>query len=155
MKSVLLRYPNIKVASEISFALGGSTTPRQIVDNILTANPKLDAIWCAWDGAATEGALAIKAAGRNVFVTGIDGGHQSFEYIKAGSPFVLTLAQSFYEMAFLNALYAHEVIAGRKAPRFIITPVYAVTKASLANQPIPTDYDHPGEAKKLGWIRAL
>lgn len=154
-KSVFRRFPDIKIVSEIAFALGGSTTPRQVVDNILTANPKLDAIWCAWDGAASEGTLAIKAASRNVFITGIDGGRQSFEYIKAGSPFALTLAQSFYEMAYMNALYAHEVIAGRKAPRFVVTPVYAVTKDSLADKAIPDNYDQPGEAAKIGWSRVL
>ena len=154
-KSVFVRYPEIKIVSEIAFALGGTTTPRQVVDTILTANPDLDAIWCAWDGAASEGTLAIKAANRNTFITGIDGGQQSFEYIQAGSPFALTLAQSFYEMAYMNAFYAHEVIAGRKAPRFVITPSYAVTKESLANIEIPDNYDQPGEAAKLGWKRVL
>lgn len=153
-KSVFIRYPGIKIVSQIAFALGGSTTPRQVVDNILTANSQLDAIWCAWDGAASEGTLAIKATGRNIFITGIDGGRQSFEYIKAGTPFAMTLAQSFYEMAYMNAFYAHEVITGRKAPRFIITPAYAVTKDSLTGA-IPDTYDQPGEAAKLGWTRVL
>lgn len=155
-KSVFVRFPDIKVVSEIAFALGGTTTPRQVVDNILTANPELDAIWCAWDGAASEGTLAIRAAGRKTFITGIDGGKQSFEYIKAGSPFALTMAQSFYEMAYMNAFYAHEVVAGRKAPRFVVTPSYAVTQDSLKDlAEIPDTYDKPGEAAKLGWSRAL
>ncbi len=155
-KSVFARFPDIKIVSEIAFALGGTTTPRQVVDNILTANTNLNAIWCAWDGAASEGTLAIRAASRDVFITGIDGGKQSFEYIKAGSPFALTMAQSFYEMAYMNAFYAHEVIAGRKAPRFVITPSYAVTQDSLKSlASIPDNYDKPGEAIKLGWSRAL
>jgi ribose transport system substrate-binding protein len=155
-KSVFTRYPDIQIVSEIAFALGGSTTPRQVVDQILTANPELDAIWCAWDGAASEGTLAIRAAGRDVMITGIDGGQQSFEYIKADTPFKLTMAQSFYEMAYMNAFYAQEVAAGRGAPRFVITPTYAVTKASLDPlDAIPDTYDIPGEAAKLGWNRVL
>ena len=155
-KSVFVRYPEIEIVSEIAFALGGSTTPRQVVDQILTANPELDAVWCAWDGAASEGTLAIRAAGRDVIITGIDGGQQSFEYIKADSPFKLTMAQSFYEMAYMNAFYAQEVAAGRGAPRFVITPTYAVTKASLDPlETIPDTYDIPGEAAKLGWNRVL
>lgn len=155
-KSVFNRFPDIKVVSEIAFALGGTTTPRQVVDNILTANPDLNAIWCAWDGAASEGTLAIRASGKKVFITGIDGGRQSFEYIKAGSPFAMTMAQSFYEMAYMNAFYAHEVVAGRKAPRFVITPSYAVTQDSLKDlKELPDTYDQPGEAIKLGWARAL
>lgn len=155
-KSVFIRYPEIEVVSNTAFALGGSTTPRQVVDQILTANPELDAIWCAWDGAASEGTLAIRAAGRDVIITGIDGGKQSFEYIKAGSPFKLTMAQSFYEMAYMNAFYAQEVAAGRQAPRFVITSTYAVTKELLdALKTIPDDYDIPGVAATLGWHRVL
>lgn len=155
-KSVFIRYPEIEIVSETAFALGGSTTPRQVVDQILTANPELDAIWCAWDGAATEGTLAIRAAGRDVIITGIDGGRQSFEYIAAGSPFKITMAQSFYEMAYMNAFYAFEVANGRDAPRFVITPSYAVTEESLAGMDeMPDTYDQPGEAAKLGWLRVL
>ncbi|WP_283178862.1 sugar ABC transporter substrate-binding protein [Gemmobacter sp. 24YEA27] len=155
-KSVFVRFPEIEIVSEIAFALGGSTTPRQVVDQVLTANPELDAIWCAWDGAASEGMLAIRAAGRNTIITGIDGGQQSFEYIKADSPFKITMAQSFYEMAYMNAFFAHEVAAGRAAPRFIITPTYAVTKDMLDKlDTIPDTYDVPGEAAKLGWNRVL
>lgn len=155
-KSVFMRYPDIKIVYEIAFALGGSTTPRQVVDNILTANSQLDAIWCAWDGAASEGTLAIKAAKRDVFITGIDGGTQSFEYIKSGSPFAMTVAQSFYEYAYMNAFYAHELAAGRKVPRFVITPCYEVTKEVLTKVgKIPDNYDQPGVAETLGWKRVL
>ncbi|MDB6454082.1 sugar ABC transporter substrate-binding protein [Falsirhodobacter sp. 20TX0035] len=155
-KSVFARFPDIEIVSEIAFALGGSTTPRQVVDQILTANSELDAIWTAWDGAASEGTLAIRAAGRDTIITGIDGGQQSFEYIKAGSPFKITMAQSFYEMAYMNAFYAQEVAAGRPAPRFVITPAYAVTKDVLDPlNTIPDNYDVPGEATKLGWNRVL
>lgn len=155
-KSVFLRHPDIEIVSEIAFALGGSTTPRQVVDQILTANPELDAIWCAWDGAASEGTLAIRASGRDVMITGIDGGQQSFEYIAAGTAFKMTMAQSFYEMAYMNAFYAHELAAGRQAPRFIITPSYAVTQDNLIHlDEIPDNYDQPGEAQKIGWQRVL
>jgi ribose transport system substrate-binding protein len=69
---------------------------------------------------------------------------------------VLTMAQSFYEMAYMNVLYAHEKIAGREAPRFIITATYPVTQDKLTSLPeIPDNYDQPGEADKLGWQRVL
>jgi ribose transport system substrate-binding protein len=68
----------------------------------------------------------------------------------------LTMAQSFYEETYLNAFYAHEHLAGREAPRFIISPVYAVTQKQLASLPtIPDTYDQPGQAAKLGWTRVL
>lgn len=155
MEWALRRYPDIKIVADWAFALAGNVTPRQAVDNILTAHDNLAAVWCAWDGAAVEGTLAARAADRpNLILTGIDGGSQAFNYIAAGSQLKLSMAQSFYEMAYLNVLYAHEHRAGRKTPRTIITPTYAVDKDMLKSG-IPDDFDVPGRAEKLGWVRAV
>ena len=155
MEWALKRYPDIKIVADWAFALAGTVTPRQAVDNILTANADLDAVWCAWDGAAVEGTLASRSADRpNLILTGIDGGSQAFNYIASGTQLKLSMAQSFYEMAYLAVLYAHEHKAGRKTPRTIITPTYAVTQPMLAKG-IPDDYDVPGHAERLGWVRAV
>lgn len=154
--SVFKRYPNIKIVKEIIFDFASSMTRRDAILQILASSPDIDAVWCAWDDPAAEGALAVAEAGKEVFFTGIDGGQRAFEYIKMGSPFVLSLAQSFYEMTFTNAFYAHEMLAGRKTPRLVVTPTYAVTQESLAKlADIPDNYDRPGESAKLGWVRAL
>jgi ribose transport system substrate-binding protein len=155
MEWTLRRYPDIKVVAEWAFALAGNVTPRQAVDNILTSHPEVRAIWCAWDGAATEGTLAALAAGRkDLILTGIDGGTQSFSYIQSGTPLKLTLAQSFFEEAYSCVYYAHRHLSGHEVPRLIIAPVYAVTQGML-KKGIPDNYDVPGEADKLGWTRAL
>jgi ABC-type sugar transport system substrate-binding protein len=128
------------VKSGIPLFVGDSYVPNATVTSTTESNnPELDAIWCAWDGAASEGALAIRASGRDVMITGIDGGQQSFEYIAAGSPFKLTMAQSCDEMAYMNAFYAVEVAQGR------------LTGMSE----MPDTHDQPGEAAKLGWSRTL
>jgi len=156
MQYALSRYPGVQVVGTWAFAPAAATTPRQAVDNLLTAHSDLEAIWCAWDGAGIEGALAVKAAGRtNIFLTGIDGGKQAFEYIKAGTPLVLTMAQSFYTMTYMDVLFAHQFLAGKKVPRLVISPVYAITKDKLTGSTLPDNYDVPGEAAKLGWVRAL
>lgn len=159
MQLAFSRYPDIKVLSNWAYAMAGSVTPRQAVDNVLTQHADVNAIWCAWDGAGVEGALAVKAAHRdNVFLTSIDGGKQTFEYLKANSPLKLSLAQSFYEMCYLNVFYAHELLAGRKLPRMVISPVYAVTAETLSKGDLATydTYDQPGVATKdLGWTRVL
>lgn len=158
MKLAFSQYPDIKVLSNWAYAMAGSVTPRQAVDNVLTQHADLNAIWCAWDGAGVEGALAVKAANRpEVFLTSIDGGKQTFEYLKANTPLKLSLAQSFYEMCYLNVFYAHELLAGRKVPRMLISPVYAVTAATLAQGSLAhyDTYDQPGSDKVLGWTRVL
>lgn len=155
MEWTLRRYPEIEIVTEWAFALAGNVTPRQAVDNILTSNPDVNAIWCAWDGASVEGTLAARAAGRaDLILTGIDGGSQAFNYIAADTPLKLSMAQSFYEMAYAGVFYAHEALAGRKTPRLVITPTYAVTHDMLKDG-IPDDYDVPGRAGELGWTRAL
>jgi ribose transport system substrate-binding protein len=59
-------------------------------------------------------------------------------------------------MAYLDVLYAHELLAGHRVPRLVIVPTYPVTKADLPKEgPISDIYDQPGEAKKLGWRRVL
>lgn len=155
MEWCLRAYPDIKIVAEWAFALAGNVTPRQAVDNILTANGNLDAIWCAWDGAAVEGTLAARAAERtNLILTGIDGGSQAFNYIASNAQLKLSMAQSFYEMAYLCVFYAHQFKQGKKTPRTVITPTYAVTQAQLLKA-VPDDYDVPGRASQLGWTRAV
>lgn len=157
MEHALRKYPGLNVVSRWAFNFTADTTPRQAVENMLAAHDDIDAVWCAWDGAAIEGALAVQAAGRdNIFLTGIDGGEQGFAYIGGDTPFKMTCAQSFYEMAFLNALYAHEFLAGNNIPRLIITPTYEVTFDDLKDiGSDAADYDRPGRADELGWVRVL
>jgi len=154
------KYPDIKIVAKWSWDSTGAVTPRQAVDNMLTAHPNkgdLDAIWCAWDGAAMEGAHAIKAAGREneIFTTGIDGGKAAFGFIKADMPFNMTLTQSFYTMTYMGVYYAHKYLAGEQVPRTVITPVYTVTKDTLEGIKKPEEYDIPGVAGKFGWKRDL
>jgi len=156
MKFVLRQYPEIKIVAEWPFDATLKTTPRDAVDNMLTAHPNLAAVWCSWDAAAIEASLAMRAAGRNdMFATGIDGGKQAFEYIKSGTQFVMTAAQSFFQESYHSAFFAHEYLAGRPAPRFVINSAYGVTQESLANHEIDqvVNYDRFGEAEKLGWKR--
>ncbi len=157
-------YPGIQVVARWNYDPAGAVTPRQGIDNMLAANPgkgSLDAIWCAWDGAAMEGALAIKTAGREgeIFTTGIDGGTRAFEFIKGDKTAMkFTGAQSMWLMAYMSVYYASEHLKGKKVPRLVISPVYAITDTELKNVDIKSygdTYDHPGNANKLGWRRAL
>ena len=155
MEWTLRQYPGIKIVAEWAFALTGNITPRQAVDNILTSSPDVDAIWCAWDGPAAEGTLAARAAGRNdLILTGIDGGSQAFSYIAADTQLKLSMAQTFYTMAYSSVFYAHEKLADRAAPRLVVTPTYAVVRDML-REGIPDDYDIPGRGEELGWSRVL
>ncbi len=158
---VLSQNPDVEVVAEWSWDSTGTVTPRQAVENMLTANPNagdLDAIWCAWDGAAMEGALAIKDAGRDgeIITTGIDGGEYAFEIMSNDGVFALTMAQSIYYMSYNSVRYAVEYLNGNQVPRFIIAPVYAVTPSVLEAAPADAfNYDIPGVADGYGWVPVL
>lgn len=151
---VLRNYPGIEVVYW-PYDSTGAVTPRQAIENMITANPDIVAIWCAWDGAAMEGAIAAQSAGKdNIIFTGIDGGERAFEQIQTGGPFKLTMAQSVYWMSYMDVFYANEYLQGNKAPRFVVAPVYAVTKEVLDAVPsdvVSWDYDIPGYEVNLGW----
>ena len=160
--AALRKYPGITVVAKFSYDSEGPITPRQAIDNMLTANPpgKLDAIWCAWDGAAQEGAAAIEAAGRQdeIFTTGIDGGKHAFSVVRSGGPFKLTMAQSIYYMSFMDVWYCYKHLKGQQVPRLIISPVFAVDKKVLDDLPAdkkPENYDVPGKAHEFGWVPVL
>jgi ribose transport system substrate-binding protein len=158
----LEKYPEIKIVQVHHHDSQTSISPLQAVESMLAANPrgKLDAIWCAWDGAAQEGADAIKNAGRadEIITTGIDGGKHAFEVIQSGGPFKVTMAQSIYYMSYMSVRYANEYLKGEAVPRFIISPVFAVDKEALDaldQAYMPEDYDIPGNAAKFGWKPVL
>ncbi len=158
MKFAFSRYPAISIVGSWAYAAAGGETPGDAVAALLSQHADLDAIWCAWDGAGSAGAEVVQKAGRNtVFLTSIDGGTQTFNYIKSGSALKLCMAQSFYEMAYLNVFYAHELLAGRKVPRLVISPVYAVTEDMLTKDAMTVydTYDQPGADQTLGWTRVL
>ncbi len=158
----LEKYPDIKVVQVHHHDSQTSISPLQAVESMLAAHPKgkLDAIWCAWDGAAQEGAEAIATAGRTdeIITTGIDGGKQAFGAIKTGGAFKVTMAQSIYYMSYMSVRCAMDHLKGKQAPRFIISPVFAVDKKTLDALDAkfkPEDYDIPGNAVKFGWKPVL
>jgi ribose transport system substrate-binding protein len=157
---VLKNYPGIEVVYW-PYDSTGAVTPRQAIENMMTANPDVAAIWSAWDGAAMEGALAAQQAGKdNVIFTGIDGGQRAFEQIQTGGPFKLTMAQSIYWMSYMAGKYANDYLQGKKVPRYVVAPVYAATKEVLDAVPaeagVPAyDYDIPGNEVPLDWVPVL
>ena len=156
MQFVLKDYPEIEIVAEWAFDATLKVTARDAVDQMLTAHPDMNAVWASWDGAAIEATLAMRAAGRDdMFVTGIDGGPQAFEYIKGGTNFVYTVGQTFFRESYNTLYWAHQFLQGNPAPRFVINPAFEVTADVLADVKVSEveDYDRFGRAEELGWKR--
>ena len=104
LDDLLPQYPEIKLITEQHVEVPGPIeSARQIMENLLLANPQvgsIDAVWCVWDEPAIGVAQALQVAGREeVIVAGVDGNSQAVEMIKAGSPIKATVAQNFEGMA--------------------------------------------------------
>ena len=152
---VLTNYPDVEIVWA-PYDLTGAVTPGQAITNMMTANPDLVAIWCAWEDAAMSGGLSAATAGKNDMIfTGIDGSQASFTQIQTGGPFKLVMAQSMFWMSYMDVIYANQYLFGNKtAPRFVGAPVYAVTKEVLDALPaefVSWDYDQYDNAEKYGW----
>ncbi len=157
MEFALRDFPEIEVVATWTLDPTGKVTPRAAADSFLTAHPDISAIWAAWDNAAMEAALAALAAGRpDVFTVGIDGGPAAFENIRSGGPFKFTCTQSFYSQAIVPVLYAHELLQGRRIPRTVLHPSFAVSAAELEGRgDLVNRWDEPGVPEQLGWKRVL
>ncbi|MBT0957213.1 sugar ABC transporter substrate-binding protein [Alphaproteobacteria bacterium KMM 3653] len=61
-----------------------AATARPIAENLLTRFPEIKAIWTMGDGPALGAALAVKSAGRDVIVTGLNGEEQGAQGVQQG-----------------------------------------------------------------------
>jgi len=101
---VLTENPEVKVLATHNLPPAGFMQDAQArMETYITQfGDQIDAVWCPWDGPAMAVAMALEAAGigrDKVFVTGVDGEQESFDLIRAGSPFIATVAQPFELMA--------------------------------------------------------
>ena len=82
----LKRYPDIQIIASLPgyFQLEKGM---QAMEDILTAQKKIDAVWAHNDAMAIGGDKAIKARGRTdeMFIVGADGNREMFKLIKSGT----------------------------------------------------------------------
>jgi ribose transport system substrate-binding protein len=136
MKSVLAKYPDIKIVAEQA-TRGERLTSVTVTENILTANRKLDCIWAINDPTALGAIQAVKQAKRDkeLFVVAIDGSPEAVEAIKQGGPFEASAAQYPQKMAAAAVEQALLALKGEKLPAFFSIDGSLVTKENVASYP--------------------
>lgn len=94
LQAMLPEYPDIKVAaSHVAKFPGAAEDCRAAMENILLAHPEIDGVWGAWDELTMGAVQAVIAAGRDDIVcVGIDGNKSTFDAIRSGGPFKMTVA---------------------------------------------------------------
>lgn len=124
----LKRYPGIKLVS-VQTADFDRAKGLSVMENILQAQKKIDAVFAQNDEMALGGIQAIEAANRQkeMFVVGFDAIADALAAIKAGK-MAATIAQQPKEMGRLAVEAAVKIIHKQSVPKFTPVPLKLVTK---------------------------
>lgn len=136
-KKVFAANPGIKVVSDNQNAKGSRDGGLEVMANLLTANPKLDAVFAINDPTAIGADLAIKQAHRDdiKLITSVDGAPDAETPLKdKASLFAATAAQNPYKMASMAIEEGYGIMQGKApAKKVTLLPVPLVTKENISS----------------------
>lgn len=96
-----------------------------VMENILQAQPKIDAVFAQNDEMALGAIKAIQAAKRDIIVVGFDGTDDAVTAIKNGSMYA-SIAQQPAQIGSLGVDAADKVIKGKKVPAYTPVPLTVI-----------------------------
>ncbi|WP_123043303.1 ABC transporter substrate-binding protein [Cohnella candidum] len=121
---VLAKYPDIKVVANQN-GEGNREKALTLMESILQANKKIDAVFCINDEEGVGVKIAQEQAGRQdeFFIVGVDGAPSAADALKEKKSYAATSAQFPNQMAIQGVELALKVIKGEKVePQFLIPP---------------------------------
>ena len=133
-KKVFAANAGIKLLSDNQDAKGSRDGGMAVMQDLLTANPKIDAVFAINDPTGIGAELAIKQAKREgIFITAVDGAPDAVVALKdPKSLFEGSSAQNPYQMASDGVKIGYEIMNGKKPPSNVkLLPVPLITKANL------------------------
>lgn len=156
VKSVLSKYPGIKIVMEKSHDAWSSSLAMATVENALTQNKNNVAAVLANNSGMARGAVQALAEANligKVFVAGADAdlasikdvykGRQQFEVLKDIAPLAQTAAKVAFQLAKgEKPTTTSETVSGSYKVPTVATPVYAITKENLEEKIFSTGF-HP------------
>lgn len=128
----------IKVLSDNQDAKGSRDGGMAVMQDLLTANPKIDAVFAINDPTAIGAELAIKQAKRSgIFITAVDGAPDAVVALKDPASLLEgSSAQNPYAMANEGVKIGYDILNGKKPKDAVkLLPVPLVTKANLKDYP--------------------
>jgi len=136
-KKVFAKYPGIKIVSDGQNAGGNREGGLAVMTDLLTAFPKIDAVFAINDPTGIGCDLAIKQAKRqkDMFVVGVDGAPDAqVALADKSSTFAASSSQDPFTMAVKGVQIAYGVMQG-KAPKqpLVLIPVALITRDNLAS----------------------
>ncbi|WP_238625454.1 substrate-binding domain-containing protein [Aggregatilinea lenta] len=135
--AVLEEYPDIEVVSSLTANYSREEGAR-VMDDVLQANPALDAVYGHNDEMALGAVRSIKAADRmsEIKVYGIDAVDDALQAIKDGEMMATVKQQPDVEME-TAVESAAQIIAGEEVEPLVIIPLVLVTAETLAAEEAP------------------
>ncbi|MBP7523386.1 MAG: ABC transporter substrate-binding protein [Propionivibrio sp.] len=137
-KQVFAKNPGIKVLSDNQDAKGSRDGGMAVMQDLLTANPKIDAVFAINDPTGIGAELAIKQAKREgIFITAVDGAPDAVVALKdPKSLFEGSAAQNPYQMASDGVKVGYDMLNGKMpSTKVLLLPVPLVTKANIKDYP--------------------
>lgn len=137
-KQVFAKNPGIKVLSDNQDAKGSRDGGMAVMQDLLTANPKIDAVFAINDPTAIGAELAIKQAKREgIFITAVDGAPDVVVVLKDPASLVEgSAAQNPYQMASDGVKIGYDLMNGKKPAKNVkLLPVPLITKANVKDYP--------------------
>jgi len=132
---VFNQHPDIKILSKDQNSLGTRDGGLRVMTDLLTAFPKIDAVFAINDPAAIGSDLAARQAQRkDLFVVGVDGSPDAVNALKEpGSLFAATAAQDPFAMAQKATQIGYEIMKGKPLEsKTILIPVTLVTREDIS-----------------------
>jgi ribose transport system substrate-binding protein len=125
---VFPKYSGIKVVAQQT-AEYDRVKALHVMENILQAQPKIDAVYCFNDEMAMGALSAVKAAKRaDIMITGMDANKDAVESVKKGE-LTMTIALPPYDIGRLGVIYGKWLMTGEMSvPVKSVMPVNFVTK---------------------------
>lgn len=133
-QDVFAKHTDIKVLSDNQNAKGSREGGLEVMTALLTAHPKIDAVFAINDPTAIGADLAAKQAQRNeFFIMGVDGSPDAEETLKRdNSLFIGTPAQDPQVMAAEAVKLGYDILQGQEAPKDpVLIPVTMINRDNV------------------------
>lgn len=141
------KFPGIKILDE-RFGMASVAQSLTVTENMLTAHPDLDGIFCSNESASSGAAQALRARHNKIKVVGFDSSPMLLSLMKEGWIDSLVIQDPFRmgETAFTEAVLA---IRGEKTPKKIFLPPHLLDMGNLHDPAIQAQL-YPDLKKYLG-----
>ncbi len=134
------KFPGIEILDE-RFGLASIAQSLTVTENMLTAHPDLNGIFCSNESGSTGAVQAIKARGAKVKIVGFDSSPMLLQELQAGSIDSLVIQDPF-KMGETAVIEAVRAMRGESTPKKLFLAPRLIDAANI-NQPDVQAQVHP------------